>query len=158
MSHEFSADEILSMAEQIERNGARFYRNSAKNVEDHAERKFLLELARMEDNHLKIFASMRTHLSEKEQGSPAFDPNLEAGMYLKSLADTKIFFEKDMDNTSLEGIYKAAILAEKDSIAFYIGMKDVVPEHLGKEKLDAIIKEEMKHIKVLNEKLINLKK
>jgi len=29
MSFDFSADEILAMAEQIERNGARFYRRAA---------------------------------------------------------------------------------------------------------------------------------
>ena len=38
---------------------------------------------------------------------------------------------------------KAAILAEKDSIVFYLGMKDMVPEALGQSHLDAIIKEEM---------------
>ncbi|MBN1224978.1 MAG: ferritin family protein [Candidatus Aminicenantes bacterium] len=158
MSHVFSADEILEMAEQIERNGAKFYRDSAENVDDAIERKFLLQLAGMEDHHLKTFTAMRAQLSGKEHESPAFDPDQEAGMYLKSLADAKVFFEKDMDSSSLEEIYKTAILAEKDSIAFYIGMKDLVPEYLGKDKLDAIIKEEMQHIKTLNQKLIVLKK
>jgi rubrerythrin len=36
-------------------------------------------------------------------------------------------------------------------------MKDLVPDHLGKDKLDEIIKEEMKHIRILNDKLIDLK-
>jgi rubrerythrin len=36
-------------------------------------------------------------------------------------------------------------------------MKDLVPDYLGKEKLDEIIKEEMKHIRILNDKLIDLK-
>jgi rubrerythrin len=157
MSHAFSADEILEMAEQIERNGAAFYRGSADSVEDEDARKFLLQLARMEDNHLKTFAKMREQLSSREKESPTFDPNNEVNLYLGSLADTKVFFDKDIDISSLRGIYKAAILAEKDSIAFYIGLKELVPDYLGKDKLDDIIKEEMKHIKILNDKLIDLK-
>jgi len=156
MSHAFSADEILEMAEQIERNGASFYRESADSVGDEEARKFLLQLARMEDNHLKIFANMRAQLSGKEKKSPAFDPNNEVNLYLGTLADTKVFFEKDIDTSSLRGVYKAAILAEKDSIAFYIGLKELVPDYLGKDNLDDIIKEEMKHIKILNDKLIDL--
>ena len=92
-----------------------------------------------------------------ETESPTFDPNDEAALYLGSLADSKIFFKKEIDTSSLEEVFKAAIIAEKDSIAFYLGMKDLVPGHLGKDKLDEIIKEEMKHIRILNDKLIDLK-
>jgi len=158
MSHAFSADEILEMAEQIEKNGASFYRKSADAVADDEARKFLLQLARMEDNHLKTFANMREQLSDKEKEPPTFDPNNEVNLYLGSLADTKVFFDKDIDTSSLRGIYKAAILAEKDSIAFYIGLKELVPDYLGKDKLDDIIKEEMKHIKTLNDRLLILEK
>jgi hypothetical protein len=35
-------------------------------------------------------------------------------------------------------------------------MKEVVPAHLGKEKLDGIIKEEMSHIKIISKKLLNI--
>jgi len=43
--------------------------------------------------------------------------------------------------------------AEKDSIVFYLGMKDMVPAKLGKNRLDDIIKEEMEHIKIIGKKL-----
>ena len=46
---------------------------------------------------------------------------------------------------------------EKDSIAFYLGMKDMVPDDLGKSNMDAIIREEMSHIQLLSEKLTALK-
>ena len=52
---------------------------------------------------------------------------------------------------------KAAILAEKDSIVFYLGMKDLVPEGLGQSRLDGIIKEEMSHINLLSRRLIATK-
>ena len=67
MSFEFSADEVFAVAEDIERNGAVFYRDAAKKTKDAGARKFLEELAAMEDNHLKTFAAMRAGLSERER-------------------------------------------------------------------------------------------
>ena len=34
MSYNFNADEIFEIAEQIERNGANFYRTAAENITD----------------------------------------------------------------------------------------------------------------------------
>ncbi len=146
------------MAEQIERNGASFYRKAAESIDDPAEKKLLLGLAAMEDEHEKTFADLRAGLSEKEKTATAFDPEGEASLYLRALADTRVFFEKKIDTTSMEEILKEAILAEKDSIVFYLGMKEMVPENLGETKIDAIIKEEMAHIKLLSGKLVALKK
>ena len=67
------------------------------------------------------------------------------------------FFEKTIDMKSMKEILKSAIEAEKDSIVFYLGMKDVVPESLGKSRIDHIIKEEMGHIRSLSKELIALK-
>ena len=76
---------------------------------------------------------------------------------LQALADTRVFFEKEMDLSSIRTILKEALTAEKDSIVFYLGMKDMVPEKLGKDKIDWIIKEEMAHICLLSNKLKDLK-
>lgn len=157
MSLIFSADEIFEMAEELEKNGKAFYKTAAEGVQDPSVKDLLLKLADMEDGHLKTFAWMRSELSEKEMERPTFDPNNEASLYLKSLADTQVFFEKEIDTSSLEDILKAALTAEKDSIVFYLGMKEVVPDYLGKEKLEKIIKEEMNHITLLNNKLANLR-
>jgi rubrerythrin len=45
---------------------------------------------------------------------------------------------------------------EKDSIVFYVGIKDLVPEKLGKNKIDNIIDEEKKHILLLANELAAL--
>jgi rubrerythrin len=157
MSYDFNADEIFDMAEQIERNGAKFYRTAADGIDDAGSRDFLLELAAMEDEHEKSFASIRSQLSQSEKGATVFDPGNEAGLYLRALADTRVFFEKEIDVSSMKAILKDAIVAEKDSIVFYLGMKDMVPEKAGKERIDAIIKEEMRHISLLSRKLVALK-
>ena len=157
MSFDFNADDILQMAEQIERNGAKFYRESAEAVADASAKELLLNLAAMEDDHEKTFSNLRSALSATEKEATVFDPQGEAASYLKALADTRVFFQKQIDSNAMEDILKEAITAEKDSIVFYLGMKDLVPESLGKGRIDAIIKEEMAHIKTLSKELIALK-
>ena len=112
----------------------------------------------MEDDHEKTFKTLRAELTKDEKVLTTFDPEGEAAAYLRALADTRIFYEKDIDLTSLKEIFKAAITAEKDSIVFYLWMKDYVPAKLGREKLDTIIKEEMDHIRLLSKELIGLSK
>ena len=154
MSYDFNADEVFEMAEQMERNGGKFYRTAAESADDADSKKFLLELAEMEDQHERTFKSMRAELTAAEKASTVFDPQGEAALYLRALADTRVFFEKEIDVSSMKAILKSAIEAEKDSIVFYLGMKDAVPEHLGKGRLDNIIKEEMGHIRILSKKLV----
>ena len=158
MAYDFNADDIFEMAEQLEKNGAAFYRQAASAVQDADAQKLLLELAAMEDDHLATFSQMRAQLTNAEKTSNLFDPDNESTAYLRSLADIRVFFEKQMDMSSMEEILKAAIGAEKDSIVFYLGMKDLVPEKLGKNKLEDIIKEEMGHIRLLSRHLVALRK
>ena len=156
MSYDFNADDIFEMAEQLERNGGKFYRSAAEGISDEANKKLLLGLAEMEDQHVKTFQAMRAELSETEKESTVFDPQGEAALYLRALADTRVFFEKQIDVTSMKEILKSAIEAEKDAIVFYLGMKDAVPEGAGKGRLDEIIKEEMGHIQLLGKELVAL--
>jgi len=158
MVYDFTADDVFEMAEQLERNGAKFYRTAAENVADPSAKDLLLGLATMEDEHLKTFASLKADLTEAEKTTTFFDPEDESALYLRALADTRVFFEKEIDVSSMKDILKAAILAEKDSIVFYLGMKDFVPNQLGKNRLDTIIKEEMGHIRILSKELVSLKK
>ena len=156
MSYDFNADEIFEIAEQIERNGAKFYRTGAENIIDANKKKLLIELAEMEDEHENTFKKMREELTSDEKVIMTFDPDGEAEKYLRALADTRVFYDKKIDTNSFEKILKTAITAEKDSIVFYLGMKEVVPANLGKQKLDKIIKEEMNHISLLSKELLSL--
>jgi len=153
MSYDFNADEIFEMAEQMERNGADFYRKAAEAATDDQNREMLLKLAEMEDEHEKTFNAMRVELAGREKEATVFDPQDESINYLRALVDTRVFFKKEIDITSMKEIFKEALMAEKDSIVFYLGMKDMVPEKLGKTRLDDIIKEEMEHIKIIGKKL-----
>jgi len=157
MPYDFNADDIFEMAQQLERNGAIFYRAAAEKVQDDSSRAFLLKLAAMEDDHEKTFARMQEELKAGEKKPTIFDPDAESLHYLQALADTRVFFEKSIDTSSMEAILKDAITAEKDSIVFYLGMRDLVPEKLGRSRLDDVIKEEMEHIRLLSRELLGLR-
>ncbi len=159
MSLKFSAGEVLAMAQDIERNGARFYRKAATFYRDESAKELLLSLAAMEDDHLATFTDMRESLTAREQESPVFDPYEEAELYLRAMASTHVFdTRKDPSETltgeeALEEILKTAIRLEKDSIIFYLGLKSAMAPHLGKERLDGIIEEEFRHITLLSDRL-----
>lgn len=160
MSYDFNADEVFEIAEQIERNGVRFYREAAENISDASVHSLFLDLAAMEAEHEKVFASMRADLADEEREHTVFDPEGEAALYLRALADFQVFGKEEEENFILSGdlieqekirkILKAAIGLEKESIVFYLGMKELVPTKFGKDKIDKIIKEEMGHIRFLS--------
>ena len=157
----FNADEVFEMAEQIERNGARFYRAAAKKIPD--VRQVFSDLAAMEDEHEEIFAAMRAELSGIEVDPPVFDPDGKAQMYLRVMADEHVFnikadpVERLAGQETPEDVLKMAIGLEKDSIAFYVGLKGAVSRRAGKDKIEDIIKEEISHIATLSQKLEALK-
>ncbi len=153
MIYDFNADEIFEMAEQMERNGAKFYRDASEGVSSGKNKELLLSLADMEVEHEKTFVQMRTSLTEQDKLNSIFDPEGETVQYLKALVDTRVFFKKEVDTTSMREILKEALLAEKDAIVFYLGMKDLVLTVSGKSHIENIIKEEMEHIKLIGKEL-----
>ena len=161
MGMPFNADEVFEMAEQIERNGARFYRAAAEKFPE--VNQLLLELAAMEDKHEKTFAAMRSELSGTEAESPVFDPDDQAKLYLQAMADEHIFNLKSDPVNQLgnldtpDEVLKTAMGLERDSIAFYAGLKESVSRRAGKDKIDAIIREEINHIAILSQKMEALK-
>ena len=156
MFHEFNAKEILEMARQIEKNGATFYQNAAEDVADSKVKDVLSELAEMELKHEQIFAEMIENLSPGDSQEVVLDPFEETAAYIQALTDTRVFYEKKVDTSSAKEILKAAIIAEKESILFYVGMKEIVAEETGKAKVGDIIREEMGHIQLIHQRLKEL--
>jgi rubrerythrin len=153
----FHADEILNMAEEIERNGAKFYRRAAEFCQDKRVQTLLVGLAEMEDEHLRTFGAMREQLSGREKVDPP--ENLEAALYLRAWADGHVFDTSVDPAEQLTGqetpveLLQRALTMERDSIAFYVGIKDVVPVGWGKDVVDAVIREEMRHVTDLTQHL-----
>jgi rubrerythrin len=157
MSYLFNVDEVFQIAVEIEKNGEAFYRRAAERVQNRRVKDALNNLASMERDHEGAFSSLKSQLSAEEKKETTFDPAGEAAAYLKALADTRVFFKKEIDMSSPEEVLKSAMTAEKDSIAFYLGMKEMIQGQTGKTRMDEIIREEMRHLKLLGNELMELK-
>jgi rubrerythrin len=105
---------------------------------------------------------MRDTLKEGDRRPTTFDPDDETSLYLHAMADGHVFdvrvdpADKLTGEESAKDILQLAVGQEKDSIVFYLGLKDMVPEVMGKEKIDEIIREEMRHIGFLNKEIVAL--
>ena len=158
----FNADEIFEMAEEMERNGARFYRKAAENASDKQTKQMLLDMADMEDGHLKTFQNMREELSDREKEPTVFDPNNEAVLYLQAMAKSRGYEGRKSPDEELSGnetmkeILEIALNSEKESVVFYFGLMSLVPPKAGRDKVKAIIIEELSHITTLLNKLKSL--
>src|SRR4030042_1330070 len=150
MSITFNADEVVEMAENIERDAAKFYRQAVKVASDKKTKQLFLDLAKMEDKHLATFQEMRKELGEGEKEETVFDPDNEAAMYLQTMAQghgwegKKSLTEGLTGKENIEDILKIALKAEHNSVAFYSGLKELVPPRAGREKVEAIIREELR--------------
>jgi len=162
MNQTFNLDEIFEMAEQIERNGAKFYAKAAEHTKLTSSKGLLLKLADMEAEHEKTFAKLRRRFSRKEWQTAATQPDDEAALYIRALADGYVFNVNDNPLDTLNGsqtmhnILRLAVKLEENSIIFYLGLKDITPQNFGRDLIEKIIKEEQAHIVMLSRELANL--
>jgi rubrerythrin len=162
MAIRFNADEVLGMAEQIEENGAKFYRKAAKLASSKEDAAFLTKLATMEDGHKATFTAMRKSLPSQMREETAADPYMEATLYANAVADSHggegspAAADELTGKETMKDILLMAVAAEQRSIVFYLGLIDMVPPKLGKSKIEDIIAEEKSHIVVLAAELKKL--
>ena len=162
MSITFNAEEVFEMAEEIESNGMKFYRQAAEKATDESVKKLLFDMSSMEAKHLKIFKEMREQLSDEEKEASTYDPDNEATLYLQTMADARGWEGLVSPGKELTGqespreIFEIALNSEKESVVFYFGLKSMVPESAGKDKVEKIILEELAHISTLLEHLKSL--
>lgn len=150
------------MAEQIERNGAKFYRKAADNTDLTSAKGLLLKLATMEDDHERTFGKLRNRFLSNEWKFDSGQPDSEVELYLRAIADGYVFNLKEdpadrlTGKESLADILRFAIKAEEDSIIFYLGLRDAVTAENGGNHIETIIKEERGHIVLLSRELAKL--
>jgi rubrerythrin len=148
-TYKFNLNEVFEIAEQIERNGAEFYRKSALKFEDNSEVKNLLvDLALQEDNHEKTFSDI-LHKVLKNEGINQEDELTR--QYLDAIAGQFVFNKATeeaelIDNMSKQEVFDVAIVKEKDSIVFYVGLKNILTSEQDKKSIDLIIEEEQRHL------------
>ncbi len=164
MGTAFNVFEVLEIAEKIERNGGKYYRKAAGLVTTEECKELMLYLARMEDDHVATFSQMKKELPEVKEDTGFTESYGEAMAYLELYADGQIFQPSADPSETLTGeetmadIIRRAIGFERDSIAFYVGIKAAVLGSGGEEQIERIIREEMGHAKTLSDELARLQR
>lgn len=157
----YNAEELFRMAESVERDGMRFYRQAAQTVESPELARMLTELAEWEAKHEQRFADLRNELPETaSRGNGPGDPVEEhAADYLQAFVDGKVFPDpsrtRGFEHPNLvesDDVLAYAIGREKDTIVFFLTLQQQVPRYRGRDQIQAIIDEELKHVHILERK------
>lgn len=150
MPMEYTAEDVLNVAVQVEREAAAFYRTVAEAQPDKAGR--LLKIAGMEEGHARLFESMANELSDDEKSRDL----LGIDRRMLQAAAKRRAGEGSGQQVSFSGeepmgdILRKAIDMEKSAVAFYTDLKASVPSSSCGAALDDVIEEEMGHIAALN--------
>ncbi|MCB1195035.1 hypothetical protein KDK77_02520 [bacterium] len=165
MALPFNPDEIFEMAIQIGGNGMRFYKRSAEAAGDNRSvRQLLTFLAKKEENHVSMLNEIRDKYFKQDEDDEFIDPEGRATHYLKTMANSYVYdVRKDpaqimTGKESLQDVILLALNHTKESLMFFLGMKQMVPEHLGRAHIDEIIRDKMEHVQFLTKELRKVKK
>lgn len=153
MEDVIDAAEVFRIAEQIETEGAVFYRHAA-DVSTNDEIKLTFsELAQWEGNHRKTFAEMREQATGNNLKLKDDEEAYKALAALNPFSD-EVHPEKAVTGiTTLKDALKAAILKEHETIRYYEGLKNFVADKSVIESIDQVIDEEKEHIEILTKLL-----
>lgn len=149
-----TADDVFAMAVRIEENGEAFYSGAAAKAEDPDVKKLFEDLAAMEAGHIKVFEALRSALPGSFPADAVWDQDGVAESYLQTTANTHIFTVESTTErlaqvkTPMQAL-EMALQFEKDSVAFFVGMKELLPDTKGKAKIDVLIRSEMQHIQMI---------
>jgi len=155
MATMFKANDAVLAALEIETRGEKFYLQLAEKAEDSNTRKLFTYLAGEETKHKAHFQALYDRLGKVDL--PAGSSEAEFSTYMNALIDTHTLF-RQTDTALMEDVKsrKDAILKamvfEKESILFFMEMKEMVPEKEQKF-ISECIEEEREHLRQLNEML-----
>ncbi len=149
--------ELFKAATLLEQKGESFYRQAAQNASGQCQQ-MLLQLAEMEKMHAKIFLDFanETDFSEEVLNS---DEKAEELAFLYALTNDRIITEElaISSQDDLATVFRKAMQLEKNSVFFYSAIKDVLSQRMSREAVDRLIAEEVKHFRMLNNALNELK-
>ncbi|MFH1441476.1 MAG: ferritin family protein [Candidatus Omnitrophota bacterium] len=151
MPNIISGSEVVELGVEIEKNGRDFYNALARNSKDEAIIKIFDYLAKEEEKHIQVFKELLEKTKDSKLPQISAD---EYFTYMNSLASEYVFTRKDKGKDIAKQVTsdKQAVLMgigfEKDSIVFYEGIKETVPEQ-GRQAVDELIRQEQKHLSTL---------
>ena len=153
MSVFFSGRELVDIAVGIERRGVAFYDTLVDSTKDARAKDIYRNLADQEREHMETFGNMLGSVSDYSLPETYSEEN---DAYLKALVDSTIFPDDQVVQEMAQKVgsdaeaVQIAIGAEKESILFYLQMRDLV-RGADSEVVSKIIEEERSHLRHLTE-------
>ncbi len=147
----FSGRELINIGIGIEKNGAAYYGTLADCAQDDSAKTTYGQLADKEREHIRTFENMLSTVGDY-QPPETFTEEYEA--YVKALVDSLVFTDEQQacdlaqSMSSNAQALQTAIMAEKDSILFYLEMRDLIRSS-ERHVVDSLIAEEKKHLREL---------
>lgn len=147
----FQAAEIAEAAVSIEQKGQTFYTRAAQAAKNPDAKDFFLFFAKEEARHEDIFQQLKDRLGKIEL--PAWSTSEEYSTYLQALIDSHSIFSPDLEKRLAEAGSEAEAIRlamgfEKDTILFFMEMRELVPDSEKKFVLQCI-EEERSHLRQL---------
>ena len=147
----FSANEIIDIGIQLEKNGEAVYRDAIEKLPGSGLVPLLEWMADEEVKHADWFAQLKHNLETKKENP--FVAEMSRELFNEMLGE-KNFSLKNVDFSTIEQIdelIEIFIEFEKDSIIFYEVLKPFVEDPAVRGYLKQIIDEEKRHIERLKE-------
>lgn len=153
MSTLFNLDEIFDIAIRIEENGHQFYTAALAYIENPTLTKEIAQLAAWEDGHIALMKKIKQDMSTTNNLDMGFyNPEGDAGLYIKAIADSHIFIEHSDTSKLLEKcttpkeVLWLALQFEKDSVTYYSALKAGIKNKESAKALEEILNEELSHV------------
>lgn len=152
MANIFKANDVVLAAVEVERRGKAFYDYLVSVTTDPRTKELFEYLAAEEVKHEAIFQALYDRLGKVQL--PAWSNEPEYLTYLNALIDTHALFAYgDLSNVKAqvktrEDALRIAMGFEKDSILFFVEMKEFVPES-EKKFVEQCAEEERRHLRQL---------
>jgi rubrerythrin len=144
----FSVVEVIEQAVQTEKLGYEFYMLMQERFKDNEGLCALFfTLAQKELKHEKAFSGLKEIVGDDE-----VDDWEQVAQYMKAIVESEFFLGKNKALPSMEHIDSVedavnyAINFEKETLLYFVGLRDAVREN---EVVDEIINEEKSHIRWL---------
>lgn len=154
----FNEIEGLKIAENMEKHGLAFYEAAAANAKTEETRQVFRQLAEDEKDHYARFAELEEEFQQRRQETTTYNDGAEIAEYIDRLVSTQVFSSEgdvarlaDQIGSDYEAL-GVGMRAERDSIAFYQEMIDLVDSKHAQEAFGKILEQERKHLRILGER------
>ncbi len=149
----FSAYEIIDIAEKLEKNGEKVYREAMDQTGDPSLKELLEWMADEEVKHAEWFSELK---SQVELNKDQLLIREMSGDLVSEFVGDQSFSLKDVDFSAIKDskeLLEVFIEFERDTILFYEMLESFIIDKETGEKLNHIMDEEKTHISKLQELL-----